>query len=110
MRSKKWKRLKSMQYGHHSLTVAAMNGYIYTADGNYQNKGSFCSVNRYDPIKDVWMKVTNVLNPMFEGVLVEWKGFLYAAGVNVGMERYDCERNIWVKLHSHHFIFSIEIL
>lgn len=86
-----------MSYGHHSLSVASVNGYIFVADGNYQNKGCCCIVERYDPCKDMWMKVASVLNPMFEGVLVEWKGFLYAVDVNTeGMQRYDCEQNTWV--------------
>lgn len=53
-------------------------------------------IERYDPFNDAWMKVANVLNPIFEGVLIEWKGYLYAVGVDAGMQRYDCKRNIWV--------------
>lgn len=85
-----------MQYGHHSLTVAAINAHIYVADGNYQNKGSCCTIERYDPMTDSWMKVASVLDPTFEGVLIEWKGLLYAVGVDAGSQRYDCERNSWV--------------
>lgn len=96
MKLEKWETLKSMHYGHHSSTVAAVNSYIYMADGFNQNKGCCCMIERYDPFNDAWMKVANVLNPIFEGVLIEWKGYLYAVGVDAGMQRYDCKRNIWV--------------
>lgn len=88
-----------MHYGHHSCTVAAVNGYIYMADGCNQNKGCCCLIERYDPINDEWMKVASLLSPMFEGVLIEWKGFLYAVGVVEGMKRYDCKLDIWVTLN-----------
>lgn len=105
MITEKWETLKSMQYGHHSLTVAAINGKIYVADGNSQSKGACCSVECYDPAKDEWSKIASVLkppldsrldpDPLFEGVLIEWKGRLYAVGVNDGLKRYDSERDVW---------------
>lgn len=89
-----------MQYGHLSCTVAAVNGYIYVADGNNHYKGCCCTIARYDPSTDEWMKVASVPYVTFEGVLLEWKGFLYAVDVNErGMTRYDCEKNIWVRNH-----------
>lgn len=99
MKLEKWETLKSMHFGHHSCTVAAANGFVYIADGNSVNKGCCCTVERYDPITDEWMKVANLSNPLFDGVLLEWKGFLYAVDVNErGMERYDCEQNAWVTI------------
>lgn len=99
MITEKWETLKPMQYGHHSLTVAAVNGKIYVADGINQNKGSCSSVDCYDPAENMWSKIASVLDPRldpsFEGVLTEWKGRLYAVGVNDGLKRYDSERDVW---------------
>lgn len=92
-----------MHYAHHSLTAAAVNDYIFVADGISSNKGCCCKVECYDPINDEWTKIANLLDPMFEGILIEWKGFLYAVGVNVErMKRYDCKLNIWVILTTDH--------
>lgn len=96
MRLGEWEALAPMQHPRHSCTVAAVNGYIFVADGCLQNKGNCCSVQRYDPTNDKWMNVAGVANPLFEGVLVEWKSKLYAASVNGGMERYDSQQNAWV--------------
>lgn len=105
---KKWTILKPMLHARYGYTAAVMNGCIYVT-GGFKSKGTGKPnlVQRYDPTKNEWTKVASVMDPRFQGVLVEWKGLLYAIGVNKAIERYDRTRNEWV--NAKFIFFSISI-
>lgn len=97
----KWKSLKPMKFARSGYAVAELNGYIYVAGGEFEGPpAKSTSVERYDRFRDEWQEMASMNVPRCEFSLVEWKGFLYAIGGNVlngTMERYDCERNLWVR-------------
>lgn len=72
-----------------------MAGGMETGDEGEDN-----TVQRYDSTKNKWEKVASLTNPRFYGVLTEWKGILYAIGLNAEsvsiIERYNSARNEWV--------------
>lgn len=99
MRLKKWKLLQPMPTARYAYSAAVMNGFIFVAGGcKHEDQVKRNLVQRYDPAKNEWTKVARVMDPRFEGVLVEWNGFLYAVGVNKAVERYDSVRDEWVNI------------
>lgn len=89
-----------MDVAHYNRAVAELNGYIYLAGGGtYLNQSLL--VERYDPVKDEWMKVAKMKYPRYDFGLIELGGFLYAVGGNsnhANIERYNSEQNDWVRL------------
>lgn len=94
--TKKWKVVKPMNFPRYAYAAAVVNGCIFVAGGYRFERGRRNSVACYDPDKDQWTKVARVMDPRFEGILVEWKSLLYAVGVNKAVERYNSEKNEWV--------------
>lgn len=93
-----------MLEARHNHAVASLNGYLYVA-GGYTDHGEYKSVERYDPSKDEWINVADMVYPRYDFVLIEWRGYLYAVGGQTGKEKtsvecYDCVHNEWVRCNA----------
>ncbi|XP_055341971.1 kelch-like protein 3 [Paramacrobiotus metropolitanus] len=104
-----WRRLASMQKGHHSQAFATLNDHIY-AVGGYDLGGAFNqplpSVEAYDATDDSWSAVASLPARRASMALVACAGRLYAFGGENGAREckaafcYDPSTNSWSRLAS----------
>uniref|UniRef100_A0A1A9US75 Uncharacterized protein n=1 Tax=Glossina austeni TaxID=7395 RepID=A0A1A9US75_GLOAU len=81
-------------------SLAAVNGYVY-ALGGHGGLSIFDSVERYDPVNDVWRKMKSMLNRRCRLGVAALNGKLYACGGYDGnsflrsVQVYDPIKNCW---------------
>uniref|UniRef100_A0A1B0GE95 BACK domain-containing protein n=1 Tax=Glossina morsitans morsitans TaxID=37546 RepID=A0A1B0GE95_GLOMM len=97
------KRGRMMEHRQRQRSVgglAAVNGCVY-ALGGHDGLSVFDSVERYDPVNDVWHKMKSMLNCRCRLGAAALNGKLYACGGYDGnpflrsVEAYDPIRNCW---------------
>lgn len=86
-----------MNVANYNQATATLHGYIFVAGGSFNQT----SVERYDPVKDEWMKMASLQYSRQDLDLVEYLGSLYAyeGGLDwatIPRERYNFDRDTWV--------------
>lgn len=73
----------------------------FSATGGHDGEGLLDSIERYDPVGDIWVVVATLTSPRCLGALVAIKGYLYAVGGYDGtnalqlLQRYNPETKDW---------------
>ncbi len=98
-KTESWKYVSPLITARRGMGAAVLNGRIIVC-GGYDGQSRLKSCESYNASSDAWSSIASMNVDRLAGILVAFRGYLYAMGgfgssTDISVERYDPNTNTW---------------